>query len=290
MTSIGSVTNDIEKLDFDGTCEPLPGYISILEKIYRLVDNFDPWLMPEENIQYYAHNLGYPLDLSRDDLGLADYDTVDSDVLDVNKKKYYRFMASSLPDWYKIKTSRAAIKVLLYSFGLLGDCVYYYTKTYMDSVLTTTQAKDNAETDLLSTRSIDMSTDVKDLYNQLCILQNRIDILKVNASKSEDWMLSMWNPNKIEEDISNIPDDYFPTPHFRIWFDVNSSVESGNYSKRLALQKSVAKAIQTVKPINTVFEGLVGYFNAPITAYAMPYVRVRKELRLYNESPADYWI
>ena len=285
----GAVTDDVAKLDFDGNCEPLPGYISILEKIYRLVDNFDPWLMPEENIQHHASNLGYPLELTRDDLGLEDYAETDSDVLAVNKKKYFRFMADSLPDWYKIKTSRAAIRVLLYSFGLLGDCVYYYTKNYMDPFLKSEAATDETEGALIEQLTVNPNTSVKELYAQLCSLQAASDLLKKTSATQEEWILSNWNPQKIEEDISNIPDDYFPTSHFRIWFDVSDSIESGNYSKRLKLQESVAKAIHTVKPINTVFSGLTAYYNPNNSSvYAMPYVRVRKEIKLYNTLPANY--
>ena len=38
----------------------------------------------------------------------------------MNEDKYLRFIISNLPTWYKIKTTRNSIRIMLFSFGIIG--------------------------------------------------------------------------------------------------------------------------------------------------------------------------
>jgi hypothetical protein len=103
--------------------------ISILEKIKRLTDLHDPDLIDIEYIQFFAKYLGYNVEISRGEIGgFGTFETSASVCSASENDAYLRFMVSNLPNWYKIKTTRNMIKVMLYSFGLIGDIVQYYTK------------------------------------------------------------------------------------------------------------------------------------------------------------------
>jgi hypothetical protein len=103
--------------------------ISILEKIKRLTDLHDPDLIDIEYIQFFAKYLGYNVEISRGEIGgFGSFETSATVCSASENEKYLRFMVANLPNWYKIKTTRDMIKVMLYSFGLVGDIVQYYTK------------------------------------------------------------------------------------------------------------------------------------------------------------------
>ncbi|MCA1920516.1 MAG: PKD domain-containing protein, partial [Flavobacterium piscis] len=112
--------------------------ISILEKINRLTELHDPSLIDLEYIQFFANNLGYSVNVGRDEIGvrgtagnfgLTEFGGMCS-AADVNR--YLRFVVENLPTWYKIKTTRNAIKVMLYSFGLVGEIIEYFTDSYKE--------------------------------------------------------------------------------------------------------------------------------------------------------------
>ncbi len=104
--------------------------ISILEKINRITELHDPDYVDIEYIQYFANYMGYNVDVNRGELGvLADVDSEDPCVQE-DVKRYLRFIISNLPNWYKIKTTQNAIKIMLYSFGLIGDLITRFTNDY----------------------------------------------------------------------------------------------------------------------------------------------------------------
>ena len=82
------------------------------------------------------------------------------------------------------------------------------------------------------------------------------------------------SPN-FEDDLSNtiIPDGYYPTPHFKI--SINALKSESAYEKELP---KVIKLIDSIKPINTVFQGFnisylfafTSYINT-ITTYKVRY-------------------
>lgn len=104
--------------------------ISVIEKINRLVELQDPAYCDIEYLQYFANNLGYNIDVYRSELGvLADVNSEDPEVQE-DVKRYLRFIISNLPNWYRLKTTPNAIKIMLYSFGLVGDLITRYTNDY----------------------------------------------------------------------------------------------------------------------------------------------------------------
>jgi hypothetical protein len=112
--------------------------------------------------------------------------------------KYLRFMVANLPNWYKIKTTQNAIKVMLYSFGLIGDINEYYTYDY-----------------------------------------------------NTKWII--YGDDRLEF----IPDNYYPTPHFAIKISIDDSIGSISFDNER--RNNVIDAINSIRPINTVFKGLNGY-------------------------------
>lgn len=186
--------------------------LSILEKINRLTELHDPELVDIEYIQFFANYLGYNVDLSRGELGiLTDQDSNDPAVQQ-DVKRYLRFVVSNLPNWYRIKSTRNAIKVMLFSFGLIGDILQRFTKDYKE---------DNGTNWLTYREDIDS--------------------------------------------INSIPSDYYPTPHFSILVDLDASVTDISFSET---RLNVVKAINSIRPVNTVFTGITGYVRPAASVFS----------------------
>lgn len=296
--------------------------ISILDKIFRLTDMFDPELIPIELIQFYAENLGYNVGINRESMS---YTSDDPRAVEFEQRRYLRFMIRNLPTWYKIKTNRSSIKIMLYSFGLIGTFVYYYTKNYCDvsdtnKIVTDTdvfghRVKFNCLTDNTGDNNTSGTGDTggdtlsacndsgvirldndeitpEDLETLRCCLyatsavyntdsyQDAVD--KANNDTSDSWVLTRNDSSSVFESLDNpkIRDNYFATPHFRLWIDLLDS--EGNFSVDENRQRMIAEAVNTVKPINTVFDGVSVYFDPEVKAvYAASYVRMRKTVKVY---------
>ena len=271
------------------------GRISILEKIARLTEVFDPSLMPMDLVQFYASNLGYSVGLNRDDIKLNTGSFVTPEAAQIEQSKFLRFMVSQLPEWYKVKTSRPSIQVMLYSFGLVGDLVYYYTNNYASQIdYTNTEGQVNI--DLLSgsverdaaNRLMGMDyTNFEEMYEDLCRLKYNVDIFRKEVISN--WKLTNWNSNSIKDDVMNIPDEYYPTPHFKLWFDILESISSLTYSTDLKRQEQIVTAINSVRPINTVFEGMIAAATVTANEYLVPYIRTTSHLSIVSDVNADYW-
>jgi len=179
--------------------------ISLLEKIYRIADSHDAWLAPFDFIQKQAEFVGYDINNSLANIEKnTDYET----------EQQTRFMIDNLAHWYKIKTTEDSIKLLLFTFGLFGGLLNYYTEDY--------------------------GVDRKKWQSS----QNYYDEkLKYNAS-----------------DLSEIPDNYFSTPHFAIWYDLGKS--GGASLNKEKDRKAIVNAVNSIKPINKVFSGIITIFSA----------------------------
>jgi hypothetical protein len=83
-----------------------------------------------------------------------------------------------------------------------------------------------------------------------------------------------------EENLDPIPSDkgYFSTPHFRLFIDLLDS--QPGYSVSLDRQKMIQNAVEAVKPINTVFDGVATRFTTSTMLYMRPIQRLRKHIRL----------
>jgi hypothetical protein len=103
--------------------------ISILEKIKRLSELHDPNLIDIEYIQFFAKYLGYNIDINRTEIGgFGAFDSDSTVCSAAESEKYMRFVVENFPNWYKIKTTKNMVQIMLYSFGLIGDIAQYYTK------------------------------------------------------------------------------------------------------------------------------------------------------------------
>ena len=148
--------------------------VSILEKAKRIADLHDPDLIDIEYIQRLANLMGYNVKVNKGSIESLSFGFNAETEQDINS--YLRFIVSNLPNWYKIKTTRNAVKVLLYSFGIIGDIVYRWTSDTVTSANPTSGGYGN---DILLWQPLDGEL-------------SESDALKV------------------------IPDNYFPTPHFDI--------------------------------------------------------------------------
>lgn len=205
----------------DGYSTSASGKISILEKINRLTELHDASLMDEQYLQYFANYLGYNIDINYAELGnlaLLNDEATPCSALD--QGKYLRFAIENLPNWYKIKTTTNAVRVMLYSFGIIGDIIDYYVKG--DTSVTATA----------------------DNYN------------KGKFKREDDPLLT---------------NDYFPSPHFAININLDDSVI--NYSFDYEKREQIINAIESIRPVNTVFDRISGYitrnialkFNNPVS-------------------------
>ena len=198
--------------------------VSILEKAKRIADLHDPDLVDIEYIQRLANLLGYGVLINKS--GVSDNTLGFNAQTEEDINRYLRFVVSNLPNWYKIKTTRDAVKVLLYSFGIVGDIIYRWTSDNVTSANPTTGGYGNDS--------------------------------------------SLWQEPDPELDvyvaIKNIPDNYFPTPHFNIQIDANNTPPAwfDNIDNIIA-------ALETIRPINNVFHSVSIIFQETLESV---YVRM----------------
>ena len=203
--------------------------ISILEKIKRLTELQDPDLIDIEYINFFAKNLGYNIDIGRNEVvgDLGNLASLEDPLLSaMDQEKYLRFVVSNLPSWYKIKTTNNAVKVLLYSFGLVGELINIYTNDYNNNW-------------------------VQDNYGNLI----------------------------------EIPDGYYPSSHFAININIE---DSSDLSFDITRKQNVINAIESVRPINTVFEKLNGTIIFYKDMFVEPHVRCTRYIEV-NSSNSDSW-
>lgn len=192
----------------DGYYTSGSGLMSILEKVNRLTELHDPSLMDEQYLQFFANYLGYNININYAEMGnLAAIDD-DSKCANVDQEKYLRFAVENLPTWYKIKTTKNCVRVMLYSFGIIGDMIDYYVK----GGNTVSQAAN--------------------YYN-----------------------LGLFN----REDDPLMDPDYYPSPHFAINIDLDTSIT--NISFDFDKRDQIINAINSIRPINTVFDRISAYMT-----------------------------
>jgi hypothetical protein len=101
-----------------------------------------------------------------------------------------------------------------------------------------------------------------------------------------NWLTPDFNFNNTS--LQNIPKDYYPTPYFTIWADLDESTTnlSWDYSKR----EQLINAIDSVRPINTVFKNLSGFVRRYITLYCKCWCKFTRYIKVESESASDYWV
>jgi len=212
--------------------------ISILEKINRITELHDPDLIDIEYIQHFASNLGYNIDIYRNEVGISGTGTLgfgdfgEDSSLATDSEKYLRLMISNLPNWYKIKSTNNAIKVMLYSFGLIGDIVEYYSNNYLP------------------------------------------------VAEGGLWRL---NAN---HDITEIPETWFPTPHFTILIRIDDSTD---ISFDMARRQKIIRAIESIRPVNTVFRKLSAYLKRTFEMKIVAFMRFTRYIQIKSDGWTNAW-
>jgi hypothetical protein len=70
-------------------------------------------------------------------------------------------------------------------------------------------------------------------------------------------------------DLISVPNNWYPTPHFALKIDLDLSQDiSFDVSRR----EKVIRAIESIRPINTVFDGLTGWQERYNSVQCFPYV------------------
>jgi len=130
---------------------------------------------------------------------------------------------------------------MLFSFGLVGDIINYYTEDYE----------------------------------------------RLWKSSQPEFFTSGSSVPFMREKLSEIDDSWYPTPHFAVWFDIKRSAT--NFSFNVDKQSAIIKAIDSVRPINTVFEGVQAYFSEIVNTYARSITRVRRYISVPAGDNSSDW-
>ncbi len=134
--------------------------LTILEKVKKLTQMHDPDLIDYEYLQFFANYIGYNIGITKDILSQINGEDENSD----NVNKQIRQIVRELPNWYKIKSTRDAIRVMLYSFGIIGNMRQYYTNDYSNFIVNSASAigevSDNVTNDSYPTPHFEIQIDL----------------------------------------------------------------------------------------------------------------------------------
>lgn len=296
--------NDVVELYIsDDICYDANYSISILDKINRLTDLLNPDLIPLDMIQNYTDNLGFVAGFNRDGSPyITDNENNISNnmsiaINDIYDRRYMRFMARNLPEWYQIKTTSTSIAIMLYSFGLIGNFSYYYTLCYSDPV-SKYGGICEIENDIKNGNTQISSDILCFLYNQFNYYKGVVgidpkEIITKYISKEfgngvPDWILTGINELSLNEDLGPVKTyndmypGYFPTPHFKLLVDLDKTTTNISIDPRL--QQSLWVAVDTVRPINTVFDGIGVVFSpSSVAMYFGSRSRIRKSIIIQSD-------
>ncbi len=179
--------------------------ISILEKINRLADLHNPEEIDITYLQFLANYLGYDVNINSGELGVVINNDPNDICVQEDVNRYLRFVVTNLPNWYNIKTTNNAIKIMLFSFGLIGDLIPRWTSDY-------------------------------------------------KAETGANWI----NFKEGIDSTSDLPENFYPTSHFITLIKLD---ESTSTFLDPVTPNGVLKAIMSIKPVNAVFDGLLGYME-----------------------------
>ena len=152
--------------------------LSILEKTKRLKNLRNIDKIDSQYIYHYANMLGYDVGINQAELGTffptsGNY----SDSFQSYQDKCLRFVVGNLPNWYSIKTTRNAVKMMLLSFGIIGDVIEEYTSDYdkywlQNRTVNGQYVSDNIPGNYFSTPHITVGIDLKNTPNSTVYSNN----------------------------------------------------------------------------------------------------------------------
>ena len=200
---------------------------TILEKIHKIAYLKDADVIDYEYIQFIASQMGYNLEINREDVENNEYY-----ITEYEKEQALRNILKNLPSFYKIKCTKNGLESILLSFGIVGELIYLYTIG---------NSKQQGYFDFIDASLIE-GPDNYGIFDQTLgekLAQERL----VNASLA-----------------NTVVSDWFPSPHFRVQLDLLAQDLRLDQNKMgLSL---ITKAIKNTKPINTVFQGFYGTLMA----------------------------
>lgn len=119
-------------------------YLTILEKIKKLTEMHDADEIDYEYINFFANYLGYDIGITKTIIATISGEEEESE----NVQRQVRQIVRELPNWYRIKSTRDAIKIMLYSFGIVSDLQQYYSSNYSTFKLNTSTSAGSFSSDV----------------------------------------------------------------------------------------------------------------------------------------------
>ncbi len=104
-------------------------------------------------------------------------------------------------------------------------------------------------------------------------------------SQGGKWIVSDYQ--MLSQSISDIPNKYYPTPHFIIWQDLDLS--DGDLQWDLDKRVQIINAINSVKPINTVFRKIGAYVKREKNLYVTGHTRWANYIKIPSNGDSDHW-
>ena len=89
-------------------------------------------------------------------------------------------------------------------------------------------------------------------------------------------------------ELTNIPNSFYPTPHFTLWADLDQSTSSliWDFEKR----EQLIRAIDSIKPINTVFRNLSAFVKRYVNVKVAAWARFNRYIRIESDTASDFWV
>lgn len=198
---------------------------TVLEKIRSIAYMNDPDVIDYEYIEFIASEMGYNIDLAKEDIENNSVLTTKAD-----REEALRMVLKNLPNFYKIKCTKNGLESLLLSFGIVGEIIYLHTIG---------NEQKQGYVDFIDSR----------------LIEGFEDSQYTNDSKTE--LTKAINKGYLSNTVIS---DWFPSPHFRIELDLleqNLRLDKNKLGIQL-----INKAVKRTKPINTVFQGFYGKMSS----------------------------
>lgn len=224
--------------------------ISILEKVKRLTELHDINLIDSEYIQFFAKYLGYNVEINRNEIG-----------------GFGEFGSTSA-----VCSNADSERYLRFVVSELPH--WYKIKTTEDMIR-------------VMLYSFGLVADIIQYYTK--------PYTNVSGdSRGYDENFMNWKLDDTDQ-LSTIQDDWFPTPHFAVKVDLDKTVATNMNNQDLLVTLSeqgdkIIKAIESVRPLNTVFHRLSVKTTEYGDIYADAQSRLSWYMRIDHDGYSDWWV
>lgn len=104
-------------------------------------------------------------------------------------------------------------------------------------------------------------------------------------SKGGKWRVSDYD--MLRSSISELPDNFFPTPHFIIWQDLNLSEADMQWD--IEKRTQIINAINSIRPISCVFKNVGAYLKLDYPLNITANTRWNLYRKIESEGSSDSW-